>query len=86
MQRFLAAALPDRVWSDGAVCGLMVISASGEVCPWQGGGLPLHRRASIGFAWIWLYGRVGGAWQAANPLSSYLKPKGAAFAFEVNPL
>jgi hypothetical protein len=64
----------------------MVISASGEVCPWQRGGLLPHRRASTSFAWLWLSGRVGGAWQAVNPLSSYLKPKGAAFAIEVKPL
>lgn len=86
MQRLLAAALPGRVWSDEAVWGLMVISASGEVCPWLGEGLPPHHRTSIGFAWIWLCGRVGRAWQAVNPLSSYLKPKESAFAFEVNPL
>lgn len=86
MQRLLAAALPGRVWSDEAVWGLMVISASGEVCPWLGEGLPPHHRASIGFAWIWLCGRVGRVWQAVTPLSSYLKLKESAFAFEVNPL
>lgn len=36
----LPAALPGRVWSEEAGCGLVVISASGEVCPWHRGGLP----------------------------------------------
>lgn len=61
MQRLLTAALPGSVWSDEAVCGLMVISASGEVCPWHRGGLPPHCRESIGFAWIWLCDMMVGA-------------------------